>query len=245
MTISIEKYKAICRITVSSHKHRGNVEAIAKELNLDDDYVRQVVLKIKKRTKRDVAYTLAIMIMETIYVGYQQRVAHLNECLNQLRGAEEADVSACCNAITQEKEEGNEKFLYCRKCNTKTHLHHIHRSQIYKLIQEFVTELREEDKQLLEYADKMGFTGREEAPQNIYRQQIVVIGDQKPSKHEMTERDKLVMKEIEELTPIERRRVASKLVKEITKGEIVEKKVEKKTAKKGEVKNGKNKTKSK
>lgn len=222
MAISIEKFKVESRIAVCLYKHRGIVEAVAAELNVDASYVKRVADKLKKKRRRDVGFNVAIMIMETIYMGYEQRVAHLNECINKLRHVEEADVSICCNAITKEEEEGGQQIIRCLKCKNTTHIHHIHKPQIYKLIQEFGQELREEDKHLLEFADKMGFTLKDPVPQNLYRQNIVVVGDPNQAKRLPSDQDRTIVKEIEQMDPMERQRMRKRLEQAIEEGDITD-----------------------
>lgn len=222
MTTGIEKFRVDNKICVSFWKHRGNIEAISNETDIAIEYVKKVTDKLKRKMKKDVSYNIAFHIMETIHIGYQQRVAHLNECLNKLRNVEEVDVSLCCNAPTKPGEEANEPVIFCLKCSKKTTIKRVQKIEIYKLVQEFTRELREEDKLLVDFADKMGFTTREELPANIYKQNIIVMSSKKEKEsYKLSEEDEGMLQDITTMTPIERRRMARNLEKSLLEGEVV------------------------
>lgn len=210
MSDSIEKIKLDSAITVSFYKHRGDIGAIATELDLPFDYIKKIVNKLKVRMKRDVSLYLSVAIMQTIWTGYQQRTAYLNTCLSQLKGKESADVSLCCRAPVKLKEEGTAMNYYCLKCNSRAHAQRIEKGEIYSLIMNFTNALREEDKTLMDFADKMGFTFAEKPP-IIQEGPTFVFNELNVSPD-----DKGVIKKLEGLTPVERERIRKK----IEKGEL-------------------------
>jgi hypothetical protein len=220
MTTSFEKQKVELKIATSFYKHRGNVDDVSSELGINPSYIKKVTDKLRRRMRRDVATQVAVQIMQTIHVGYQQRTTHLTECLNKLRDVEDVEVSFCCNAPTYQKEEGGQSVLRCLKCSKVAHLHTMNKPQVYRLVQDFVRELREEDKLLLEFADKMGFTLREQVPTNIYRSNVLVLGDKKPARDVMSDEDRTLLKEFDKMTPMERQRTRRVLEKKLLEGDV-------------------------
>lgn len=217
MSDSIEQYKVTTRVASELYKHRGDVQAVAEATGFDSAYIRKLAKKLKGKLQHDVAFKTAIMIMESVWVGYYQRTNHLNECLAQLRGKEEAEVSMCCDQPVQVKEEGGKEVTRCGKCKVICFTHVIGKAKIYNMIIRLIEQLREEDIHLINFAEKMGFTVREEQAPNIFKQNILYLGEdaRRPKsevKVELSMTDAETRRVIEEdLTPMERHKLRKKI----------------------------------
>jgi len=217
-SFNIKKFNLDNRIALSFYKHRGDVEAVAEEIRVELPYVKKITSKLKRKIKRDVASHLAMSIMSEIWMGYKQRVEILSECVNELRGAESAEVSLCCSAPVRVNQDGSEFPSTCLKCGNPTHTHVIHKTSIYSTIQKFVSELREESKHLGEFAKMMGFTlvDMTPPPQQVYKQNIIVLGSE--GKDLSTEDRQRVM-EVDQMTGMERQTVRRKIERSVVEGE--------------------------
>lgn len=220
---NINKFLVENSVRLSLFRHRGNAVAAAHELGYDLNYVKSIAKKIKTRMQRDVNYHIASSIMEMMLMDYHQRTTCLSECLKQLTGKTEAILSVCCKMpvkLAKEKrysKKNPKKYKWfeiykCIKCGKKCEGLLATESRIYNLLFATISHLREEDKNLVEGAVKLGFTGEQSAPVPIVRQQSVVLMDRG-----ITEEEKTVVKQIEQLDPMERQSLRAKLEKEVLK----------------------------
>jgi hypothetical protein len=205
MSNSLEQIKLESAITVAFYKHRGDVSAIAQELQISFDYIRRVTDKLRRKMKRNVSVDISVSIMQTLWMGYLQRTSYLNECLAQLKGKEVAEVSLCCNKPVKWTDTGDQRICMCLKCGKSTHIHTIQKKEIYELIRLFSVELREEDKNLVDFADKMGFTFAEKPPV-IKEGPVFVLGNMS-----IAEDDKSIVSKFENMKPIEREKIRKEL----------------------------------
>lgn len=207
---NLEKFKLEGKVSLSLIKHRGNVSLVSSETKVPIEYVEKIYGKIKGKMKRDAGYWMSVFIMEKYLLGYEQRTTHLTEILNKFRCTEQANVSICCDAPLDVRRIENEDIPFCLKCGKRAYPHDIMKDRIFELSKEYIEQLREEDKLLLEFAAKMGFTQQEGAPTNVFRNNIVVLDGKKKS----SEDDK-VMKRLGTLSPKESQRLRNALEKEL------------------------------
>lgn len=203
---NIEKFRLESKIRVAFFKHRGDVVRIADELGIDIRYIEKIVCKIKRRKKRDVSYWLATSIMELIHIGFTQRTLRLSNFCNELENERYAEVSMCCSEpVKREQSDSTPKCLKCDKeCRTKT----VSRAGVITLIDKLHISLREEEKQLADFAVKMGFLGKEELPKPpIVKQDVFVLGGGV---------DRKIVDGIDELSPMEGERLRKSLETAIT-----------------------------
>lgn len=204
MPHQIVKHEVEHRINLSLFKHRGDVYAASRETGVPVDYVKKIYAKLKKRRERDVSYWLASSIMQTVFEGYQQRTAHLQKYLNVLDGSEQIEVSACHRRhIIVQVNNGVEEEV-CSKCKKPCEITYIPRSETFELFGDIITQLREEDKSLVSFADTMGFTEKE-PPAPILKQNILVVNDRQG------QIDPDVAKEFDTLSPRDREKARKRL----------------------------------
>lgn len=221
MSTNLAKLNLDSKIAVSFYKNRGDIVAVCREVkDVNSSYIEKVMNKMRKRLQRDVAYYLSVSIGGAIWSGIQQRTAHLTECLNKLRNAEEAEVSACCDAPISLVLEGSEFAIYCRKCNKRASTHVIQRSRILEIVLTFIQELREEDRFSLDFAEKMGFTLKESLPPApVFKQNILVVGDKQVL---FSGEERGILEELDKLGPQERQRARRTLERKLIESGVQE-----------------------
>ena len=213
--------------------NRGELEKVEQETGYNLVLIKTVTDKLRKKLKYDISYHLANIMYDNIRIGSQQRTYVFTECLNQLRGATQVEVSACCGkAMFQspiEVEGVTEKVILCVKCNQKVlGTKRIHQAEVYRLIKEYTDELRAEENHLLEFAKGMGITADNTPQAPVITQNFVTMP--LPDPHikkvdvvgETDVPQTLIAKDIDGLTPKERRRLCLDLERKITESEIVE-----------------------
>ena len=208
----LQKFKFEEQVKIASFKHRGDVLAIVKELNLPDtpeshQLVKKALDKIKKREQRDVAVLISNNLMRVLMEGHAQRVIYIQEMLRALEGREQADVSICCSMPVVVRE----GRTYCMKCNKESEVQKVDKIGIFILKVKLLSELREEDKALVDFAVKMGYSAMEQPEQQPFIkkvQNILYLGGGLES---LSEEEKATLKEISQLSPIDREVIIKKL----------------------------------
>lgn len=208
--MNLEQFKQLERIKLSYLKHRGNLVLMQEELGLPLPYLKKIVTKIQKmeRERRDdVGMWIARTLAQQILSGYEQRVQYLLETLRFLEGKDKVEVSKCCNAPIIDDA--------CQKCGKENpEITVLARSGIIKLRLELLRELREEDKLLTEFAEKMGYTEAPPPPPppptTKVNQNIIVLA---PDGNTLA--DKSMAIQLEQLTPLEREALIKKLEKQL------------------------------
>ncbi len=223
MTTDMARFEVESRIHVALLKSRGDVMQAAKLTGYPAAYVYRMARKLKEKRKRDVSVWVADSIMETILVGYEQRLAYLQRCLQLLEGKEEAYVSVCCNDPVQLVQPRRTRYWECVKCGKKAGVELQTRGGVFNLILSTIAALREEDSSLVEFADKMGFTNRVPTPIQDNRQNLFVFTNGKATI------DATLAKQIEEKTPLEREKIRKELTGTLLKmaSEVAPKEVKK------------------
>jgi hypothetical protein len=202
-TSNLVKLETDHKIRLSLFRHRGDAFATAKELGIDVSYVQKVCSKVKKKTDRNVSYWLASSIMQTVYEGYLQRIGHLQKWLVLAEGQEQLEVSWCHNEPVYREQPRRSVIYTCSKCKKPCYVRLVPAAIAYQLHQKIIMQLREEDRALIDFAEKMGFTDKEEVP--MVRQNVLVVNDK------AVELDPGVTKDLVRLTPRERERTRKKL----------------------------------
>jgi Mg2+ and Co2+ transporter CorA len=199
-TSHIVKHETEHKVNLSLFRHRGDVYAVAKETGYPIEYIQKIYKKLKKRRDRDTSYWIASGIMQTIALGYEQRVHSIMKYLDLLEGKEEIKVSECHHTFMKKKKENGQDVFVCEKCLKPCKVITLPRKETFELFSDLLDKLRKEDESLVTFADKMGFTGKEKVP-NV-NQQILVV-DNKPIEIG-NNIDKNTMEEIDKLTPLQR-----------------------------------------
>jgi len=224
--MNVEKFKILEKVKLSYLKHRGNVLLVARELNLDVDYVRTLTRKIKKQEERDVSVLIANTLMQQIILGRESRIAYLQESLLALENREQFTISVCCKAPVKIENVAGKDREICLKCHHPCDSTLIDKKSVFELKMQLLRELREEDDKLMDWADKMGYTNKpilpppEPGPVNRIKQNVIVFGSK-----DMPEGMKGILVDAAKLPPIAVTRLIKNLEQrmiDVTKEEVEE-----------------------
>jgi hypothetical protein len=205
MSNDLERFKLEERIYLSSAKHRGNADLVAKELNLPYEFVAKMCKKIEKRQKRDVNVLICSHIMGAVMVGRESRIQYYTIMLNALEGKDSLEVSSCCKSIFIDDPKGSSTKV-CIRCEKPANSYMMHQGEVYRTRIELLSELRKEDSALVEFAEKMGYTNKQDEGM-VYKDQrkyLIVGGQSGKNPDELPETHKLLLEDAKKLTPIER-----------------------------------------
>ena len=214
MGMSLEKFKLVEKVKLSYLKHRGNVLLVSGELDLPVDFVRKQIGKFRKKEEKDIQVLISNTLMQSILLGYQQRVYYLQDLLRKLEGREQVQVSICCHAPIR-RAEGEAEYTdrhtwICTKCHAIAEPTIVDKQNIYEIVQKTVELLRAEDTALVDFADKMGYTNKETAPIFKKTEYNLTIGNGKLSKS-----DSETFKEIRTMDPQTREKIRKNLEQKI------------------------------
>lgn len=203
------------RIRLSYYRHRGNKFHVADELHIPVEEVEKVEKQLIAEENKDHKIRVANSFMKHVLMGHQQRIQRLEDLMHTLEGEDKSRVSLCCGAPVSVtvSDDGKTNIYTCLKCNgvncnTTLKIQH----GVIQKKQSIIRSLRDEDKHLIEFAEKMGYTNRDETPDTVIRntQNILVVG-----KDGLTEDDVETIKEIENLTPKEREKIRKRIEQKI------------------------------
>ena len=212
--MNVEKFKILEKIKLSYLKHRGDVLRVSEELGIPLEYVKKVVNKIKKQEERDVRVLISHTIAQQILLGYQSRVKNYMDMLAKLENRDQVIVSLCCRAPVKVEIRNGRRVDVCMKCNKECNVEIVDKVTLYRIKKELLEQLREEDRLLVDFAEKMGYTSKEEVPQTVVynRQNIAVITGAKGV-------DREVAGQLEQLSPRDREILIKELEKKIEEEE--------------------------
>lgn len=202
-----DKWKQLEKIKLSYLKNRGEILEIANELNLPVDYIRKAVYKLKKQEDRDVSVLISNTLMSHILLGAKSRIVLLTEMLKSLESTEKPLLSYCHEMPVEIVEDSLKTRYKCMQCKKYCEVTEIPEVDIYAVKNDIISQLREEDKNLIEMAAKMGYTNRiEPPPAPVFKQNILVMGQGTNPQ---------IMQDIQQLPPIEREKLMEKLKREM------------------------------
>lgn len=202
-----ENYIQYEKIKLSYLKNRGDAIEVADELNLPVKYIKKVIYKIKKQEDRDVSVLISNTLMSHILLGSKSRVILLTEMLKSLESTEKPLLSFCHEMPVEIIEDSFKTKYKCIQCKKYCEVTEIPEVDIYAVKNDIITQLREEDKNLIELASKMGYTNRiEPPPAPVFKQNILVMGQGTNPQ---------IMQDIQLLPPIEREKLMEKLKREM------------------------------
>ena len=173
-----------------------------------------MVGKFKGKEKRDVSVLISNTLMSHLMFGYESRVHNLMEMLRVLEGRDQLEVSICCEAPFKPNPKNKDNFL-CLACARICQPKMVDKEKILDIKLGIVEQLREEDKALVDFAQKMGYTAKKEFPPatQVKQNNLIILGE-----NQRTE----VMREVEHLPPLERDTLIEHLTRKITDIEIIE-----------------------
>lgn len=213
MTTGIEKFKLDEKIHLYYLKHRGNVIAVAEELNIDLGYVKKIAKKIKVRSERDTNYFVANHIMEYILLGSEQRKFHYQQLLNQLENDVVSFISSCCKSTFDTTEGEDEDYYTCDKCGQTCKVVKKIQFGVVDKLKDTLEELRLEDEALIKAAEKLGYTNVDPAPVTKVTQHNIILSG-KNSQNQVNIDPELIRK-AEELSGTDREQVRRALTRKI------------------------------
>jgi hypothetical protein len=217
---SLDKFKIDEQIKKSYLKNLGDTSLILREVRLPEEYVLSRIDKIRKTESGRERSEVAEGIMGYISVGYRARRIRILEMLSSLEGAEQCQVSVCHKAPVMLREDSFEDWHECLYCHKRTETRVASYMDIYRLKKELLTELREEDKHLMAFAEKMGYTKiNTPGVVNQIKQNVFVMGKDK-NKDTIDVSD--MPKDLDSLSPMDRQRFIDNLTKEILRLEQLE-----------------------
>lgn len=206
--MNLEQFKLAEKIKLSYLMHRGDAIKVSSDLSLPLDIINKYIKKFKKQEERSVSELISNNLMQTILLGYNSRVSILYDTLNSLKGREQLKISVCCEAPVIAHPEQKDAFL-CAFCSKNAIVKLLDKEGIINLKLELLAQLRDEDKALVDFAGKMGYTQKEETPVQKIQQNFLVLNDTKDLNNK-------IVQDISNLGAIERDILAEKLQKEIS-----------------------------
>lgn len=210
MAKNIADFKNTERIKLSYLKHKGNVLAIAEDLGMDVEYIQRMVKKFKGKETREVSTLISNTIMANLMLGYESRTSHLMNMLRVIEGRDQLEVSICCEAPVK-IEKGK---TICLACEKVTDIKILDKEGILDVKLGIIEQLREEDKTLMTFAEKMGYTNfKSETPTQIVKlkQNFLITPGASNGGLSST-----VVEDMAKLSPLERDKLIEKLRTEIS-----------------------------
>lgn len=217
----IDKFKAENRIRVLFFKHRGDVGRVVDESNLPLALVRKVIAKIKRTQRHDVSYNVATNIAMMIFDGREQRQTRRYEMLDDLEAEKKTQRSTCCGAkVTEFQWEGDPKLtcVTCGKqCGVKGN------KANYGEYRRILNDIAKEDEALANFADKMGFTFKEDptiikntqynvtVQQQAEEQQRKQVKSKQVEDETLDDKDRGILTDVEQLDPRTREKLRKDL----------------------------------
>jgi hypothetical protein len=212
--MNISKWKLEERIKLSYLRNRGDELSVVEEFNdLGADYIKKIIKKIKKRQDRNVKELICNTLSQHILLGYESRVSYLRKALNNLDGMDIAYISVCCNFIT----EFCSGDYICLKCKSICKVGKVLGKDVSSIRNDLIKSLREEDELLINFMDKMKYNvDPEEYPKEIKKQQFnILYMNDKKSNNTNNVIDAEIVKEVDELSPMDKNKLIKKLEEKI------------------------------
>jgi len=205
--MNLEQFRLTEKVKLSYLMHRGDPIKVSSELSLPLDVVNKYIKKFKKQEERNVSQMISNTLMQTILLGYNSRITIFHQTLNLLNGKETVSISVCCEAPII----SIDSKPHCASCNLPANVKVIDKEGIYSLKLEILSQLREEDKALIVFAEKMGYTqNKEEPPPQRIQNNFIVMNNS-----EETKLDPKIVQDISALGALERDILVENLQKQI------------------------------
>ncbi len=205
--MNIEQWKCEERVRLAILKHRGNVLKVSEKLNLDLQYVKKINKKLIGQSDNNVNNLISQTLSSHILLGYESRVNHLVEMLDRMDDKHGQQMSNCCympfRFIKSYDPDISDSYV-CEKCNETCVVIEKDSDSIYKLKIELIEKIREEDKLLIDFAEKMGYTNQDKTPAVIDKSKhntIVIQGNDA----------KEIVRDIDSISPQDRQKLRKQL----------------------------------
>lgn len=229
MTKNIEQFRLEEKVFLSYAKHRGNADLVARELGIPYEFALKLCNKLKKRQSRDVNLLITSHIMGTVLLGRESRIQYYTTMLHALEGRDRIELSTCCKSLMVCRL--SSEPLVCLKCGKVATSYVEHQSGIYDMRMRLLKELRDEDKELVEFASKMGYTNRVPDPAMVYKDERKYLFVGQGNTHTqgydgIPEKQRILLEEAGKLSPIERTDLINKIQSGLLEREKEEEKKE-------------------
>jgi hypothetical protein len=167
------------RIRAAYFVHMGDPRLISEQLHLPLVEVQRHVKAITDERDKDPQRVTADSITMYIIAGSEMRKYHLNKQLTALNGRDQMWRSVCCHKPIEvvPATKDSVEFTICLDCGRRCSAEVMDQVLIFRLRNETIKNLREEDESLLKNLEKLNIIGVPQGPpaQNI-QQNIVVVG---------------------------------------------------------------------
>lgn len=206
---NIDKYRVEQTIRLLYFKHRGDIAKIADESGYDPKLIERIGAKIKRRMRRDADELIAGNITQHILAGAQERTAYLRDAINKFFDNKPQIVSSCCQAPYNTQTFDGDVYYTCAACGKECTPKVIDNTNP-KAFCKIIELMQEEDKLLIEFADKMGFTAKDHssAPtQNVTNFNFVAANTAKP----LSKEDQTIIQDIRQMDPRSRERLRKEI----------------------------------
>lgn len=174
----IERFQLEERVRACYFKRGGNVDAVAKELDVDIKLVRKVAKTIKEKLDGDIKERAAFMIVSTIWQETLSNLTILGERMARLAEVAENTVSVCCKVPVyyETPEDSDEQQMYCTSCRKGAYSFIQQDLEAQRMLNVLNDQRIKEREFLAEFAKNMGLVVNEIPLAPIIRQHIVQIG---------------------------------------------------------------------
>ena len=135
----------------------GDIVKVAKELDIDINYVKRVYKKYKGALDNKDANMIARYIIQKIMMGYEARLKETVSMFRSLEGKDQVYVCLCHKrpvVIEDNSEDG--LVMLCSKTNKPCNVSLTIDKGIYNLKRNLLSDWRAEDEKLQDFAEKMG-----------------------------------------------------------------------------------------
>lgn len=158
MSNQITKFQLEEKIRRLYFKHRGNLNAIIEETGLDEEYIRKVTNRIRKKFKHDVSFEIACFVTEALLSGREQRLVILEDRLREIL-QKKSVVSLCCGYPIAIHEYGGSTWFRCKKCQQNCETTETDQVNDNTLIK-FIDRMRKEDELIGKFLATMGIIAK-------------------------------------------------------------------------------------
>jgi len=165
MTTQIAKFKLQEKIRRLYFRHRGDVLAVAREAELEDqiDYVRTVCSKIKRGFDNNVNFEVACFVTDALLAGREQRLILMEDRVQELLNKQER-LSVCHNSSITEHIFENVTRYKCNICHADCDTQIIDRTNDTDVVR-YIDRMRKEDELIYKFMVTMGFISKMDKPE--------------------------------------------------------------------------------
>ena len=165
MSTQIKKFKLQEKIRRLYFRHRGNILAVVKEAELEDqiEYVRQVCTKIKRSFASNVNFEIACFVTDALLSGREQRLIFMEDRVKELL-SKQTRVSVCCSSGVTEHKFDDEIHFKCNSCLSDCTTRIEDGTNDMDVVR-YIDRMRKEDELIYKFMVTMGFISKLNKPE--------------------------------------------------------------------------------